>query len=122
MKIVKYYGYEMEKETKTSFQDYFNESIVEYIEDFQKKTLSVTYLRFFEENILQFTPFETNPLFSVGDQPIFLYDIVALVALQIPEYKNRKRLFINNEAEFSELFTNCNKEQIYETCQQLHKN
>jgi len=113
MRIASFYGIEMEKEMKTSFQDYFNESIVTYIKEGTEHTLSVVYLRYFEENITQFTNFQENPICIFKDREIFLCDIVGLVYL-VKNYKksNRKRIFISDGQEFSTIFNDFHLDEL----------
>ena len=56
------------KESKTSFQDYYNESVAVYESEGKNRTLSIVYLRYFEEHMDEFTPFLKNPIFSRGEE------------------------------------------------------
>ncbi|MYL32688.1 hypothetical protein GLW08_17245 [Pontibacillus yanchengensis] len=105
MQIVACNGIELEKEKPNTSEDFFNQSEISYVDKGQEHSLRVLYVRYFETNLSQFTPFETDPILTLEYATFFLRDIVALVALiKYPEYKNRKRVYINHEDDFNVLF------------------
>jgi hypothetical protein len=95
-------GYELEKEKSNTSEDFFNRSEVTYITEGEEKTLYVLYLRYFDEVVSTFTPFENDPIYKAGTRDINLKDIIALACLlKNPELRNRKRVYINSEKEFA---------------------
>ncbi|MED4989151.1 hypothetical protein ETC01_12250 [Geobacillus sp. NFOSA3] len=105
MWICRLQGYELEKSKPNTFEDYFSRSEVTFREDGVEKTLHVLYLRYFEESISSFTPYEQNPIFTVLGRDVYFRDIVAFVCLlQNPAFRHRKRVYINEEEEFRRYF------------------
>ncbi|MFD2445910.1 hypothetical protein ACFSO7_18275 [Bacillus sp. CGMCC 1.16607] len=108
-------GYELEKEKSNTSEDYFNRSEITYEEDGVEKHLHVLFVRYFEENFGQCTPFESNPVWTVNDTDIYIKDIVALICLlKNPGLRHRKRLYINSEKEFKFIFQGMNLDKIKE--------
>jgi hypothetical protein len=115
-------GYELEKELPNTSEDFFNRSLVKFERDGEEETFHLLYVRFFEENMNETTPFEQNPIFTIGDREFLLADIVALVAfLKDEETKNRKRIYINEEKEFKKLFNDINIEYMKEIATALQQ-
>jgi hypothetical protein len=113
-------GYELEKEKPNTSEDYFNRSEITYIEDGVEKNLHVLYVRYYEEQLNKYTPFEVNPVFQFDGHEIFLRDFVALVCLmKNPGLRHRKRLYINTEKEFQHYFQDINFEKIKELLSDL---
>lgn len=108
-------GYELEKEKPNTSEDYFNRSEITYVEDGVEKNLHVLYVRFYEENFKEYTPFEENPVFNVDGKDIFIKDMVALICLlKNPGLRHRKRLYINTPKEFQFYFKEINFEKLKE--------
>jgi hypothetical protein len=108
-------GYELEKEKPNTSEDYFNRSEITYIEDGIEKNLHVLYVRYYEEQLNKYTPFEVNPVFQFDNNEIYLRDFVALVCLmKNPGLRHRKRLYINTDKEFQYYFQDINFEEIKE--------
>ena len=98
-------GYELEKEQSNTSEDFFNRSEVTFVEDGNIKTLHVLYVRFFDELIGSITPYETEPIFQAASRDIYLRDVVALACLlKNPGYRHRKRVYINVQKEFADIF------------------
>lgn len=98
-------GYELEKEKSNTSEDFFNRSEITFEEDGREKTLHVLYVRYFEDVLNEFTPFDSNPIFTAGSRNIDLKDIVGLVCLiKNPGFRHRKRVYINSQAEFASYF------------------
>lgn len=98
-------GYELEKEQSNTSEDFFNRSEITFEEGGEERTLHVLYVRYFEDLMNGFMPFESNPIFAAGSRDIELKDIVALVCLlKKPEFRHRKRVYINSQVEFSSYF------------------
>jgi hypothetical protein len=115
-------GYELEKELPNTSEDFFNRSLVKFERDGEEETFHLLYVRFFEENMNETTPFEKNPIFTIGDREFLLADIVALVAfLKDEETKNRKRIYINEEKEFKKLFNDINIDYMKEIATALQQ-
>jgi hypothetical protein len=98
-------GYELEKEQPNTSEDFFNRSEVTFVEDGIEKILHVLYVRYFEQLFPSFTPYEKDPIFTVGQREVCFKDIVALVCLlKNPSFRHRKRIYINSEKEFQRYF------------------
>lgn len=98
-------GYELEKEKSNTSEDFFNRSEVTFLENGEERTLHVLYVRFFDELISEFTPYQQNPIFTNGETEVTFKDIVALVCLiKNSGLRNRKRLYINSKQEFVSYF------------------
>lgn len=105
MFIKKCTGYELEKEKSNTSEDFFNRSEITFEEDGVEKTLHVLYVRYFEDSLREFTPYESNPIFSAGSREVELKDIVALACLlKNPGFRHRKRVYINTQMEFASYF------------------
>ncbi len=81
MNVCRLYGEELQKSQSNTFEDYFNRSEVTYRDGGEERTLSVLYLRHFEAALLDWLPYESDPLFTVNGRDIHLRDIIALVCL-----------------------------------------
>lgn len=120
MLIKKCFGYELEKEKSNTSEDFFNRSEITFEEDGQEKTLHILYVRYFDELFSEFTPFETNPIFSAGGKEVYLKDVVALVCLlKNPGLRHRKRIYINSQAEFASYFRDIDLSKIPVIFEQL---
>lgn len=98
-------GYELEKEKSNTSEDFFNRSEVTFVEDGKEKTLHVLYVRYFDELAESITPFEQDPVFKAGSKDVYMRDLVALAALlKNPGYRHRKRVYINEQREFADIF------------------
>ena len=108
-------GYELEKEKSNTSEDFFNRSEVTYLIEGEEKTLHVLYLRYFDEKVNIFTPFQQDPLFKAGTRDIYFKDIIAIVCLlKNPELRNRKRVYINSEKEFASILQGLDFNKIEE--------
>jgi len=115
MRILEFGGIEMQKESKTSFQDYFNESFLWIEDQGKKRRFSIVYLRYFEEKMDLFTPFKENPILSYGDKEYHLRDVLALIYfLRFPKNRGRKRLYIPNGEDFANIFIGATKKEVEE--------
>lgn len=115
-------GYQLEKAQSNSPEDFFNQSEVTYIEDGEEKTFRVLYVRYFEEFVKEFTPYAANPLFTAGGKEIYLYDIAAIVCLlTTPDFRKRKRVYINQKREFASIFEGVNFERLPEIFEALQQ-
>ncbi|MCM3586454.1 hypothetical protein M3182_11985 [Mesobacillus maritimus] len=113
-------GYELEKEKSNTSEDFFNRSEVQYIVDGEEKTLYVLYLRYFDEMISKFIPFEQDPIFKVGTRDVSFKETVAICCLlKNPELRHRKRVYINSEKEFATLFQGINFDMLKELFKNL---
>ena len=117
------YGYELEKESSKSFEDYFNRSELIFEEDGREKVFRVLYLRYFEENLHEYTPYSQNPIFKVGNREVKLLDMVALVCMiKNPAYRDRKNIYINEWSEFIRFFKGLNFRTIQAHFHELETN
>ncbi len=122
MLIKKCHGYELEKEKSNTSEDFFNRSEITFEEEGQEKTLHVLYVRYFDELFSDFTPFESNPIFTTGEREVHFKDIVALVCLlKNPGLRHRKRIYINSQAEFVSYFQDVDFSKIPSIFEQLEK-
>ncbi|MCF6408283.1 hypothetical protein [Pseudalkalibacillus salsuginis] len=98
-------GKELEKSKSNSPEEFFNRSEVTFLDGKIEKTLTVLYVRYFDEKISEFSSFETEELFEVEGRVIHLREVVALLALRAyPEFAKRHRVYINDEGQFASLF------------------
>src|SRR5574342_326717 len=108
-------GYELEKEKSNTSEDFFNRSEVTFVENGKEKTLHVLYVRYFDELIGSITPFEADPAFTAGSRKVFLRDLVVLAALlKNPGYRHRKRVYINVQREFADIFNGLDFKKLLE--------
>ncbi|RFU69045.1 hypothetical protein [Bacillus sp. V59.32b] len=115
-------GYELEKAQSNTPEDFFNQSEVTYIENGEEKTLHVLYVRYFDEFAKEFTPYSANPLFTAGGKEIYLYDIAAIVCLlKNPDFRTRKRVYINTKKEFASYFERVNFDKLPEVFEALEQ-
>lgn len=113
-------GYELEKEKPNTSEDFFNRSEVVYVENGEEKTLHVLYVRYFDEQISDFTPYSENPVFQTSTRDITFKELVALVCLlKNPGLRHRKRIYINNMNEFASYFQGIDFAKIPEIFQTL---
>ena len=98
-------GYELEKEKPNTSEDFFNRSEIVFEEDGQEKTFHVLYVRFFDESMNEFTPYDKDPVFKAGSREVQFKDIVALSCLlKNPGFRHRKRIYLNSKADFASYF------------------
>lgn len=108
-------GFELEKEKSNTSEDFFNRSEVTFIEGGEERTLSVLYVRYFDEFVHEFTPYKEGSIMEEVDSGITFKDIVALVCLlKNPGLRNRKRLYINSKHEFASYFQDINFSKLPE--------
>lgn len=114
-------GYELEKALPNTSEDFFNRSEVTYEYDGIEKTLHVLYVRFFEEQLNDFTPFTGDPIFRIGDNDVNFKEIVALACLlKDPSLTERKRVYINSKEELASYFDEENVQQVKIALEQLN--
>ncbi|WP_462412509.1 hypothetical protein [Neobacillus sp. Marseille-QA0830] len=115
-------GYELEKEKSNTSEDFFNRSEVTYLENGKERTLHVLYVRYFEQVLNEFTPFQQDPVFCIQGKDVYFKDLAALVCLlKNPGLKGRKRLYINSKHEFSSYFQGINFEKLPEIFLELNQ-
>lgn len=103
MIIKKCIGYELEKSKSNSPEEFFNRSEVTFVVDGEEKNFHLLYLRYFDEKLSDFTPYTRDPLFTIGDVEVRFRDVVGLVCLLgNPNFRDRKRIYINSEEELAE--------------------
>lgn len=115
-------GYELEKEKSNTSEDFFNRSEVTFTENGEEKTLNVLYIRYFDEKMSEFTPFEQEPVFQTDSQTINFKDIVAICCLiKNPGLRHRKRIYINSQNEFASYFQDIDFEKLKSVFESLGK-
>jgi hypothetical protein len=116
-------GYELVKEKPNTSEDYFNRSEITYVEDGVEKNLHVLFVRFYEENFKNLTPFEENPAFQINEKELYIRDFMALICLlKNPGLRHRKRLYINTEKEFQFYFQDVNFDKVKDLLSELSRN
>ena len=121
MNILKCIGYELEKEKSNSPEDYFTRSSVTYKQNGKIKEFQIIYIRYFEEVLLGQEEVMVRVEELLTDYT--LKDIVALLfLLQNPRYQERKRVYINSETVFLQVFENFSIAQVKEILNKIAKN
>ncbi|MGM7684826.1 hypothetical protein ACSVDA_22215 [Cytobacillus sp. Hm23] len=116
-------GYELEKEKPNTSEDFFNRSEVTFVEDGEERTFHLLYIRYFDERLSEFTPYNSDPVFTIGEKDIHFKDIVGLICLlKKPQFLSRKRVYINNINEFVEYFKDVQFEKLPEIFQSIEYN
>lgn len=122
MLIKKCIGYELEKEKPNTSEDFFNRSEVTFVDRGEEKTFHLLYVRYFDELISECTPFNEDPLFTAGEREIYFKDIVGLVfLLAFPQYKARKRVYINTIDDFKKPFKQMDVEKLQAVFEKLEQ-
>lgn len=115
-------GYELEKAQPNTSEDFFSRSEVVYVENGVEKTLHVLYVKFFEESLEQYSPYQNQPLFTVEDRDISLKDIIGLVFLLYhPEGNIRKRIYVKDFQEFTKYLKKVDYNKLELIVNELHK-
>ncbi|WP_416826778.1 hypothetical protein [Ectobacillus polymachus] len=113
-------GYELEKALPNTSEDFFNRSEVTYENEGVEKTLHVLYLRFYEEQLSEISPFTDDPVFQIGGEDVTFKEIVALACLlKNPSFVERKRIYINSKEELASYFDENNVQQLKKAIEQL---
>ncbi|MFD1018544.1 hypothetical protein [Thalassobacillus hwangdonensis] len=113
MEIRASHGEELTKSQAASPEEFFNRSEVVYFDKGQEHSLELLYLRYFDERMNEFMPYEENPIMSFGETKIDVKDVAALVALiKNPRYKHKRKIYINDYDEYAELYANINWESL----------
>jgi hypothetical protein len=116
-------GYELEKEQSNTSEDFFNRSEVTFIENGSEKTVHVLYVRYFDELFDRFTPYNQDPIWKFGVHEVSFKDIVAISCLlKNPGYRHRKRVYINSEREFADIFKGFDFHKLSGLVQQIVEN
>ncbi|MBO9128303.1 hypothetical protein J7Q84_01145 [Bacillus sp. 165] len=115
-------GYELVKAQPNTSEDFFNRSEVTYIHNHTEKTLYVLYVRYFEEQIDQFSNFTEGSVFQAGERDVYFKDIVALASLLYnPELVNRKRIYIKTQEELKKYIQNISLTELKDILIDLEK-
>ncbi|WP_349407620.1 hypothetical protein [Pseudalkalibacillus sp. SCS-8] len=124
MIITSFEGEVLEKSKSNSPEEFFNRSTVHYkVDKGRIKTLSVLYVRYFEEKMAELTPFEADPIFEVDGKDIHLREVIAIQALiNRPELQERTRVYINEESDFATLFDGVDIEALKNIVKTIHSN
>ncbi|WP_096202323.1 hypothetical protein [Bacillus sp. FJAT-45350] len=120
MQIIVAEGKELEKEKPNTSEDFFNRSTVRYVDGGQEKEFNLLYVRYFDELVSDFTPYESDPIFTVGAREVTFKDIVALVCLAKNQgYKEKKRIYLNDQKEFGQMFHGVNYDKVSQMFEEL---
>lgn len=120
MEVLSCIGYELEKEKPNSPEDFFNRSIVTYRQNGKLKEFQVIYLRYFEEVL-----FKQENLSSVKEllTDYTIKDIFALICLlKNSRFQERKRVYINSELLFLNMFNNIPYNQVRQILIKMNNN
>ncbi|MDQ0340323.1 hypothetical protein J2S00_003132 [Caldalkalibacillus uzonensis] len=116
MKIYHCSGFECEKALPTTMEDQFNESEVVYDHLGEKRTLTVTYVRYFDTYV------QENNIYDAGQTGVPFYHLVALLVLMKHHgFVDARRLYYNDTKKFLKAFNQEDIEQalsIYRSLQQ----
>jgi hypothetical protein len=113
VKITKLVGYQLEKSVPTSPEDGFVRSEVGYMDGGEEKVFSIVYLEFFEHHLQQFSPFQEDPIYTVGDKQYVFKEIAAFtVLISNPSLIKTKRLYVHDLEQFIKLFKKTDWEYI----------
>ncbi|MCF6137631.1 hypothetical protein [Pseudalkalibacillus berkeleyi] len=122
MKVTAIASEELEKSKSNSPEEFFSRSDVTFEDEGKHKTLSVLYVRYFDEQLLEQTSIQSNPVFEVNGKGMYIRDLVALLALKKnPEYRKRYRVYINEEDQFLSLFESVEQSALEEMVKQIHE-
>lgn len=115
-------GYELEKAKPNTSEDFFNRSEVTFTLEGEEKTFHLLYLRFFDESFNELTPYSTDPVFKVGERDVYFKDIVGLICMLVDSgFRQRKRVYINSEEEFSRYFKDIDFDKLPEIFEGIQK-
>ncbi|MDN4527335.1 hypothetical protein [Fictibacillus fluitans] len=104
MKIRSCAGYELEKAKSNSPEDFFNRSEVIYEHKGKERSFELLYVRFLEEQLQEDL---TQQLTLESGEHLAVRDIAALACLlQADGHLERRKVYINDQNEFSALFQN----------------
>lgn len=122
MKVTAIASEELEKSKSNSPEEFFSRSDVTFEDEGKQKTLSVLYVRYFDDQVLEQTSIQSNPVFEVSGKEMYIRDLVALLALKKnPEYRKRHRVYINEEDQLLSLFENIEQSVIENMVKQIHE-
>src|SRR5690625_4913784 len=99
MKIFQSSGFEYEKAMPASPEDLFNESEVVYEYEGKKRTLTVTYVRYFDTYLAE------NNIYDADQTGVSFYEVAALLILMKNEgYVAGQRLYYSDTEQFMAAF------------------
>ncbi|MCP8616745.1 hypothetical protein [Salirhabdus salicampi] len=120
MEIIGVNGYQLEKEMRTSPEDAFVRSEVTYFDDEKQKTFYLLYLEYFDRQFSEFTPYEHEPVMTVGDQEYHFKQIAALAALlNDSNLKYEKRRYVHDFENFKQLYEGLEWEKLNQVLMKL---
>lgn len=115
-------GYELEKAQPNTSEDFFNRSEVTFIDQGVEKTFYLLYVRYFDEILNEFVPFESDPLFTIDEKPIYFKDVIGLICmLKDTTLKNRKRVYINDKKDLINYCKGIDPDKLKEIVGQIMK-
>ncbi|NSL50468.1 hypothetical protein [Calidifontibacillus erzurumensis] len=115
-------GYELEKAQPNTSEDFFNRSEVTFIDQGVEKTFYLLYVRYFDEILNEFVPFESDPLFTIDEKPIYFKDVIGLICmLKDTTLKKRKRVYINEKKDLINYCKGIDPDKLKEIVGQIMK-
>ncbi|MDM5199572.1 hypothetical protein QUF79_16260 [Fictibacillus enclensis] len=118
LKIRSFAGYELQKAKSNSPEDLFNRSEVKYTHQGKDRSFELLYVRFLEEQL----PDLTEQLTMENGEQLAVKDIAALACLlQADGYLERRKVYINNQDQFSILFQNLDWNKVKKIWVQLEQ-
>ncbi|WP_102027152.1 hypothetical protein [Salirhabdus sp. Marseille-P4669] len=113
MEVIQIRGYQLEKSVATSPEDAFVRSEVIYHLNKEEKTLSLLFLEYFDQKRSEFTPFNDDPIMTIGEIDYTFKDVAALAALlNNPHLSRQKRIYIHDFTHFRDLYENMDWEIV----------
>ncbi|MGM9985990.1 MAG: hypothetical protein ACI35O_02060 [Bacillaceae bacterium] len=113
MKVQACKGYELQKTLSNTSEDYFNRSEVTYEVDGVTKTLSVLYLRYFEEKLDELTPFKEGIVCTCNGKDVHFKDVFALICLlKNKKLINQRKLYLGSMEEIKEYIEDMNQAEL----------
>lgn len=120
MKVFMYGGYELEKALPNTSEDYFNRSEVIYEVNGEVRTLSVLYLRYFEERMEDLTLFKNGIVCICNGKEVLFKEVFALICLlKNPLLMTQRRLYLADMEEIRSYATHVNIEELVIILQQV---
>ncbi|WP_374723448.1 hypothetical protein [Calidifontibacillus erzurumensis] len=115
-------GYELEKAQPNTSEDFFNRSEVTFLDQGVEKTFYLLYVRYFDEILNEFVPFESDPLFTIDEKPIYFKDVIGLICmLKDTTLKKRKRVYINEKKDLINYCKGIDPDKLKEIVGQIMK-
>ena len=123
LEIVRVHGEQLEKSSPTSPEDGFIRSEVYYKSGDEERVLTLLYLEFFQQDLSAFTPFEEDPIYTVGEKEFYFKEIAALAALiNNPFLEKQKRVDKHDIEAFHKLYENIDWDTVKQAVMKIANN